>query len=380
MAAISSAGQTAAGAASPAATKIRWLRGLPKGSPDTVVKDSGEDPLSVFGEETGHKRPLERPQPLVVWAWVVAAFAVLEAALIAWMYVGGGTGSEGTLRVTSRPTSSTVIIDGTTRGATPLTLSLPHGEHRVEIRTAGASRVLNVPIIAGAESSQDFDLASLQEPELGKPTSLGSLEVTTESPGASVSIDGVSHGVTPMRPIDLSEGSHQIVLTIGDQSVNRQVAVQAGNRTTLFVPMIRSTLGLSGWVQISSPVVAQLYEQGRLLGTTETDRIMLPVGQHEVAIIIPTLDFSTTATLAVVAGKTTTFGVKLPTGRLYVNALPWADVWIDGQRVGETPLANVSLPIGPHELLFRHPQFGERRQTVTVKSSGITRIGLELGK
>jgi PEGA domain len=137
---------------------------------------------------------------------------------------------------------------------------------------------------------------------------------------------------------------------------------------------------LSGWVQISSPVVAQLFEQGRLLGTTETDRIMLPVGQHEVTVAIPALDFNTSTTLAVVAGKTTTFNVRLPTGRLYVNAIPWADVWIDGQRVGETPLANVSLPIGPHELLFRHPQFGDRRQTVTVKSSGITRIGLELGK
>jgi hypothetical protein len=99
-----------------------------------------------------------------------------------------------------------------------------------------------------------------------------------------------------------------------------------------------------------------------------------------VTVAIPALDFNTSTTLAVVAGKTTTFNVRLPTGRLYVNAIPWADVWIDGQRVGETPLANVSLPIGPHELLFRHPQFGDRRQTVTVKSSGITRIGLELGK
>jgi len=349
------------------------------------MKANGHDPLSAFaGEEDLKERPFRRPPQSAVRAWlvgVVVAFAVLEAALIGyWTYAGWRSGSDGLLRVTSRPTGVTVIIDGTSRGTTPLALSLPHGEHRVEIRTASASRTLNVPIVAGAESSQDFDLASADEPARGAPTSLGSLEVATEPPGASISVDGVPHGVTPMRLTGLSAGSHQVVLALADQSVSRQITVQASSTATLFVPMIRSTAGLSGWVQISSLVVAQLYENGRLLGTTETDRVMLPVGSHTIDIINQALDFRTTATLMVVAGKATTFDVKLPNGSLYANALPWADVWIDGQRVGETPLANLSLPIGNHEVVFRHPQLGEQRRTVVVKSSGTTRIGLELGK
>ena len=45
-----------------------------------------------------------------------------------------------------------------------------------------------------------------------------------------------------------------------------------------------------------------------------------------------------------------------------LNALPWAEVWIDGRRIGETPLANIKIPLGDHEAVFRHPQLSERRQ------------------
>ena len=51
-----------------------------------------------------------------------------------------------------------------------------------------------------------------------------------------------------------------------------------------------------------------------------------------------------------------------------------ADVEIDGQPAGETPLANMTLPIGTHEITFRHPQLGVRKQTVVVKLDGLTRV------
>ena len=34
--------------------------------------------------------------------------------------------------------------------------------------------------------------------------------------------------------------------------------------------------------------------------------------------------------------------------------------------IGETPIGNYSLPIGSHEVVLRHPELGERRQTVMV--------------
>ena len=42
-------------------------------------------------------------------------------------------------------------------------------------------------------------------------------------------------------------------------------------------------------------------------------------------------------------------------------------VSIDGERIGETPVSQLSLPIGIHEIVFRHPEHGERRTSVIVK-------------
>jgi hypothetical protein len=57
-----------------------------------------------------------------------------------------------------------------------------------------------------------------------------------------------------------------------------------------------------------------------------------------------------------------------------INAVPWADVFIDGKPVGQTPLANVAVVIGKHEVVFRHPQFPEERQTVTVRADGPAKV------
>jgi hypothetical protein len=49
-------------------------------------------------------------------------------------------------------------------------------------------------------------------------------------------------------------------------------------------------------------------------------------------------------------------------------------VFIDGNPVGETPIANLALPIGTHQVVFRHPELGERRQTIVVKVDGLLRV------
>ncbi len=47
--------------------------------------------------------------------------------------------------------------------------------------------------------------------------------------------------------------------------------------------------------------------------------------------------------------------------------MPWADVTIDGKPAGQTPLANLTVPIGEHEIIFHHPQFTDQKQTAIVK-------------
>jgi serine/threonine-protein kinase len=70
--------------------------------------------------------------------------------------------------------------------------------------------------------------------------------------------------------------------------------------------------------------------------------------------------------------------LALPRGVVNLNATPWAEVWIDGQRVGETPIGNLSVTIGAHEIVFRHPQLGEKRHAVSVTAGAPVRLSVDM--
>lgn len=129
-----------------------------------------------------------------------------------------------------------------------------------------------------------------------------------------------------------------------------------------------------GRVRIVSAIPLQVVERGRVIGTSGDRALLLSPGTHTLELSNSTLGFRTTARVRVDAGQQAELPVALPSGTVNVNAQPWAQVLIDGAVVGDTPLANVPLVIGDHEVVWRHPQFGERRQQVVVKAGALTRV------
>jgi hypothetical protein len=150
--------------------------------------------------------------------------------------------------------------------------------------------------------------------------------------------------------------------------------------TASFVAAMAPLGAAAGWVTITSPVELQVLEGGALLGTTSTSRLMLPAGKHQLDLASAALSFQTSITVDVQPGKTATSNVQLPNGSLSINALPWANVFVDGKSAGTTPIANLEIPIGTHEVIWRHPQFPERRQTVMVTLKSPVRLVLDLSK
>ncbi len=128
-----------------------------------------------------------------------------------------------------------------------------------------------------------------------------------------------------------------------------------------------------GAVRIQAAIELQVFEAGRLLGSTASP-IAINEGPHTVDLVNEQLGYRSQQTVSVRAGQMAAVTIALPNGRISINAAPWAEVWIDGNAAGQTPIANFALPIGQHEILFRHPQFGEQRQTALVKSEGLTRV------
>ena len=66
-------------------------------------------------------------------------------------------------------------------------------------------------------------------------------------------------------------------------------------------------------------------------------------------------------------------------GSLTVQALPWADVLLDGQLLGRTPLRGRAVPSGTHELTLRCAPLGrEVTRTVRVGEGATTRVSANL--
>jgi hypothetical protein len=63
-----------------------------------------------------------------------------------------------------------------------------------------------------------------------------------------------------------------------------------------------------------------------------------------------------------------------------LNAQPWAEVWVNGKPLGETPIGSVTVPIGTHEVVFRHPDLGEQVVRATVTATAPARVTVDLRK
>ena len=144
-------------------------------------------------------------------------------------------------------------------------------------------------------------------------------------------------------------------------------------------PLPRShTTASPGWIAITSPLVLDVFEGEVLVGTTGSSRLRLPPGSHTLRLRNDLTGFERTDHIRVVSGQVSRVSIKLPEGLLHVNALPWAEVLVDGRHIGETPLGNLSLTIGPHEVIFRHPELGERTLSTVVKAGVLTRVTTDM--
>jgi PEGA domain len=279
----------------------------------------------------------------------------------------------GTLVVQSNPPGVQVFVDGVDRGLTPARVSVTPGAHILELRGRGVPRVIPFSATAGAQVSHHLEFANTPE--------TGQLRVDSQPPGAKVTVDGVARGVAPLTVADLLPGDHEVILETPEASARHVVSVQAGGTASLLAPVgaaIAAGAPAAGWVTIRAPFSLEVREGGRMIGTTDADRIMVAAGRHELQLVNESLGYSSTRVITVPAGKVATIAADLPNGSVNLNAAPWAEVWIDGQRVGETPIGNLSVPIGPHEVVFKHPQFGERRHAISVTLSAPVRLSVDM--
>jgi hypothetical protein len=282
-------------------------------------------------------------------------------------------GPLGSATIISRPEGAQVLVNGQAKGVTPLTLTLPLGSYTLELQNGSLKRSLPLVVESGFVVRQYVDLAPSAADGSGR------LEIGSDPAGAQVAVDGVPRGVTPLAIATIEPGQHRVTISNADGTVNRTVNVAAG-ATASVVATLTPAGASGGWVAIQAPFELQVLENGQVIGSSAMDRLMLPAGKHDLTLISDSFGFTTTVAVQVPAGRTATVPVTLPKNTLSINALPWAEVSLDGQPLGTTPLGNISVSIGNHEIIWTHPQHGERRQVVKVTAGAPVRASVDLTK
>jgi hypothetical protein len=150
--------------------------------------------------------------------------------------------------------------------------------------------------------------------------------------------------------------------------------------TELVFSLPRTAAPAAGWITVASPFPVDVVENGEVVGTSGAAKIMIPAGRHDLVLRNDDLGFESGRAVSVAPGQVAAVDIVAPTARLNVNARPWADVSIDGAPVGQTPMANLELAVGTHEVVFRHPQFGSRTERIVVSARGANRVAVDFNR
>jgi len=288
-----------------------------------------------------------------LWALLAAATAVALAGGW-WLTTGwhrGPSTPSGWLRLESKPAGATVTIDGEARGQTPLTLSVPAGAYSVEFTLGGEHRALTVPVTAQGEA---FQLVSLYP--AGPP---GVVSFTSVPAGATVTLNDRVRGRTPLELRDVPPGEHTLRIENDAARTERTVEVLAGARVEVSVP-------LSGSVLVESPFEVSVSDGARSLGRTTRGILGVSTGLRRLTFSNTMLNYEETREVEVAAGMLATVTLRPPTGVLNLDADTQAQVLLDGRPLGLTPLANVTVSLGTHEVVFRDSVGGEVRYVIVV--------------
>jgi len=276
-----------------------------------------------------------------------------------------------TLVIETQPAGWHVWDGDVDRGVTPLSLTLPPGRRALSLRRGTATRQLQVDLVAGSRSVHHLELLSAATP-------IGDLRVETIPPGATVAVDGIGRGVTPVDVRDLKAGTHVVTLLSGDRVISQKVAVTAGTLSSLVVPLSEKGAPAVGWLAVKAAADLEIFEGDSLVGSSRNPRLLFMPGRHTLRLVNRDLGVDVEKVVDVQPGVSSTLAVTLPAGRVSLNAIPWAEVLMDGVRIGETPIGEHEASLGPHELVFRHPTLGEQRRSIMVSLTRPVRLGVDL--
>ncbi len=109
------------------------------------------------------------------------------------------------------------------------------------------------------------------------------------------------------------------------------------------------------FLSLTSNAPVEVWLGPKRLGATPLSRVRVKPGRLSLRLKNPKLGLARTVKLELRRGAELSREVTFGKGELSVNVSPWADVWLDGEKLGQTPLAAREVWEGRHQLRLSSP-------------------------
>ncbi len=246
----------------------------------------------------------------------------------------------GLVLIESFPSESEVLMDGASRGKTPLLMTdLPGGEHRVILKRDGYETKEAMVVIAGRQPK----LVSLELKSL-----LTAIKVTSTPEKAGVHLDGSYIGESPQSIQNVLAGRHKVRLELdGYEPFEQEVEVKGKEEYT-----VNATLQ-EKYARIrveTDPKGGEVYLNGESRGKAPIVLAKLHDGEYTIKIVMPNYP-ETVRKVTLKKGEDLQLTIPLErrVGILQVITIPaGVDVFVDGDKRGATvgpPNTQYSTPL-----------------------------------
>ena len=281
---------------------------------------------------------------------------------------------KGLILIKTTPSGADVKYNGVSLGATPLLVTtLPSGQTHVFDLALNGYQTRRIDVMSEGRTPV------VREEDLALDS--GTVDCKTDPPGATVLVNGIERGTTPVVLSHIPKGVAAITVKLaGYREETRELRLTPGERQTLALALKALPARLN---VVSSPEQARVFLDDDYQGKTPVTLTSVVPGTHKLRVELPGhAPVTRTVTIANGAEETEEFKMASVLGRLEISTKPaGAKIVLDGKAVGSTkpqggdaPRSQIltieNVPAGEHAVLVHLNGYQDVSRKITVKANG----------
>jgi hypothetical protein len=291
----------------------------------------------------------------------------------------------GSIAIESLPTGADVYFDGNYRGRAPLTITdVWPGTYTIAAEMTGYRTYTTT-------TSVSSDMRSSVHCTLTPMNTAGALYILSTPSDASVNLDGLYKGRTPITLSNLAAGTHILQLDYsGYYDWKSTVDVPQGGTKTISATLNPMPSSSTGWIYVSSsPGGASVSLDGSSVGQTPVSGSLklnaIAVSDHTVALELAGYQPYSTRTSVSSNTVTEVSAVLIPAGTssgkgvMSVSSDPTgANIFVDNKFIGISPLTAGDITAGNHLVTFKMDGYQEYSTSALVTAGTTSSVSAAL--